>query len=58
MPTAPVKIPGLDLATYYKACLDEASVSGDFSDVFSVDKGTFGVVVGDLSDKELATASQ
>ena len=57
-PVVPVDIPGLDLAPYYKACLDEASVGGDFSDVFAIDKGTFSLVVGDVSGKGLAAASQ
>ena len=43
---------------HYKAALDEASVGGDFCDVFPVDKGCTAIVVGDLSGKGLAAATQ
>ena len=33
-PTLPEGVPGLDLASYYRAALHEANVGGDFSDVF------------------------
>jgi anti-sigma regulatory factor (Ser/Thr protein kinase) len=52
------RIPGLDLATYYRAALDEASIGGDFYDVFAVDQGLFALVLGDLSGKGLMVASQ
>jgi len=58
MPTIPDPIPGLDIAPYYKACLDEANVGGDFFDVIALDKGTFALAVGDVSGKGLAAASQ
>ncbi len=57
-PTLPEGIPGLDLASYYRAALNEANVGGDFSDVFPVAKGCYCLVVGDLSGKGLAAAAQ
>ena len=57
-PAVPEHVPGMALAKYYKAALDEAGVGGDFYDVFSVDKGCTALVVGDLSGKGLAAASQ
>lgn len=57
-PATPERIPSLDLAPYHKACLDESSVGGDFSDVFPLDKGAYALVVGDVSGKGLAAASQ
>ena len=57
-PSVPEMIPGLALSRYYKAALDEAGVGGDFYDVFPVDKGCTALVVGDLSGKGLAAASQ
>jgi serine phosphatase RsbU (regulator of sigma subunit) len=51
-------IPGLDMASYYKAALSEANVGGDFSDAFPLEKGCHALVVGDLSGKGLAAASQ
>ncbi len=57
-PILPEGVPGLDLASYYRAALSEANVGGDFSDVFSLDKGCYALVVGDLSGKGLAAAAQ
>ena len=57
-PADPVHIPGLELALYYKACLDEANVGGDFFDVLALDKGMFALAVGDVSGKGLAAAAQ
>lgn len=57
-PALPGRVPGLDLAAYYQAALEEASVGGDFFDVFSIDKGCTALVVGDLSGKGLGAASQ
>ncbi len=51
-------IPGLDMASFYKAALSEANVGGDFSDAFPLEKGCHALVVGDLSGKGLAAASQ
>lgn len=57
-PQIPGQVPGLDVASYYQPALAEASVGGDFFDVFSVEKGCIGLVVGDLSGKGLHAASQ
>ena len=57
-PSIPDHISGMALAKYYKAALDEAGVGGDFYDVFPVDKGCTALVVGDLSGKGLAAATQ
>ena len=57
-PTLPEGVPGLDLASYYRAALHEANVGGDFSDVFPLEKGRHCLVVGDLSGKGLAAAAQ
>lgn len=57
-PSVPERVAGLGLAKYYEAALDEAGVGGDFYDVFPVDKGCTALVVGDLSGKGLAAASQ
>ncbi len=57
-PSVPERIPGMALAKHYEAALAEAGVGGDFYDVFPVDKGCTALVVGDLSGKGLAAASQ
>ncbi len=57
-PSVPERIPGMALAKHYEAALAEAGVGGDFYDVFPMDKGCTALVVGDLSGKGLAAASQ
>jgi len=57
-PAVPKQVPGLELADYYQPALEEAGVGGDFVDVFAADKGVTFLVVGDLSGKGLAAASQ
>ncbi len=57
-PVSPAMIPGMELAEYYRPALEDQGVGGDFSDVFSTDKGVTFLVVGDLSGKGLAAASQ
>lgn len=53
------KFPGLDLATLYEAAWDEASVGGDFFDVFALDEDRrVALVVGDASGKGLAAATR
>lgn len=57
-PALPGKVPGLDIDTYYSPALAEASVGGDFFDVFPVEKDCFALVVADLAGKGLAAAAQ
>lgn len=57
-PAVPEQVPGLVLAHYYRAALEEAGVGGDFTDVFAADKGITFLVVADLSGKGLAAASE
>lgn len=57
-PALPRHAPGLDLAFFYKAALEESSVGGDFADVFPLSEDCTALVVADLSGKGLAAASQ
>jgi PAS domain S-box-containing protein len=57
-PQLPEGLPGLALSHYYKPALPEAGVGGDFYDAFVIDKGCAVLVVGDLSGKGLAAATQ
>ena len=57
-PRLPERVPGLDLADFYNSALAEASIGGDFFDVFPLDKGLYALVVGDVSGKGLAAAAQ
>ena len=57
-PPLPASVPGLALAAFYRPAWEDHGVGGDFSDVFSDGKGMTFLVVGDLSGKGLAAASQ
>ncbi|HEX5324921.1 MAG TPA: DUF4118 domain-containing protein, partial [Capsulimonadaceae bacterium] len=57
-PRLPEGVGGLALADHYTAALDEASVGGDFYDVFELEPGLWALVVGDVSGKGLAAAAQ
>ena len=57
-PALPRHAPGLDLAFFYKAALEESYVGGDFADVFPLSEDCTALVVADLSGKGLAAASQ
>jgi GAF domain-containing protein len=57
-PSVPNGIPNLKIASQMRPALDEASVGGDFFDVFPLDKTLYAIVVGDVSGKGLAAATQ
>lgn len=58
LPKIPESSPGLVIAPYHRAALDEASVGGDFYDVFEISPGRTALIVGDVSGKGLAAAAQ
>jgi PAS domain S-box-containing protein len=58
MPAIPQELPGLDLAHYYKAALEEAWIGGDFTDAYPLQDGCSAILIGDVSGKGLAAASQ
>lgn len=51
-------IPGVKIATLYKAALDEAQVGGDVYDAFALPGGRIALMVGDASGKGLAAATR
>jgi serine phosphatase RsbU (regulator of sigma subunit)/PAS domain-containing protein len=57
-PSLPSNVEGLWLADHYTAALDEASVGGDFYDVFDLEPGLWALVIGDVSGKGLMAAAQ
>lgn len=57
-PAPPAHVPGLDIADYTKPALAEASIGGDFYDVFAVDAARYALVIGDVSGKGLTAAAQ
>lgn len=57
-PPAPARTPGLDIAAYYEAALNESSIGGDFYLAHPLDKDRTALVIGDVSGKGLRAASQ
>jgi PAS domain S-box-containing protein len=57
-PQAPDTIPGLEIAPFIKPALEEASIGGDFYDVFALNSECYALVIGDVSGKGLAAAAQ
>ncbi len=54
---APEISSALAVETFYEAASTEAAIGGDFSDVFTYDKGKIALVVGDISGKGLGAAT-
>ena len=52
----PDEIPGLTFAHHYRPAVQPAHVGGDFYDLFELDHGHVGVVVGDISGKGIEAA--
>jgi len=57
-PPIPAVVPGLSLKEYYRACMGEANVGGDFLDVYELRENVYAIVLGDVSGKGLAAATQ
>lgn len=53
---APERIPGVDFECRYRAASELGRVGGDFYDIFALDRGRVGIVVGDVSGKGLPAA--
>lgn len=57
-PPLPEHVPGIAVASYTRAALEEAQIGGDFYDIFPLDKELYAFVIGDVSGKGLAAAQQ
>ena len=57
LPDALPAVPGLDLAVRYLPATEGAAVGGDWYDAFPVADGRIGLVIGDVSGHNIASAS-
>ncbi|MCW3058376.1 MAG: serine phosphatase RsbU, regulator of sigma subunit [Capsulimonas sp.] len=57
-PKMPAGMPGLQVSDFYRAALAEAEIGGDFCDLFSPEGDNTILVIGDVSGKGLAAATQ
>ena len=57
LPPRPPRIPGVDVATYYRAGGRGMRVGGDFYDVFRLGGDEWGVIIGDVCGKGAKAAS-
>jgi PAS domain-containing protein len=55
--TAPKRVPGLDFGYLYRSATVSAAVGGDFFDIFELDGGLAGVLLGDVSGKGVQAAT-
>jgi PAS domain S-box-containing protein len=53
----PEQIEGIEYSYLYRSASETAKVGGDFFDVFEIDDGRIGVIVGDVSGKGLQASS-
>lgn len=56
LPDAPARVGQFDIASYYRTASQEATIGGDFYDVFTLDDNRLVVVIGDVSGKGLSAA--
>jgi sigma-B regulation protein RsbU (phosphoserine phosphatase) len=56
LPPVDIGVPGMDVAGAYRPAGDGTRVGGDFYDVFETGRGTYAVVLGDVSGKGVAAA--
>ena len=54
----PETLPGVEIAHLYRSAFEVSRVGGDFYDVFEVESGTVGIVIGDISGKGVEAAAQ
>jgi serine phosphatase RsbU (regulator of sigma subunit) len=57
MPPALPHIPGLDIAAAYRPFGDGTVVGGDFYDLYAIEQGRWGLVVGDVTGKGIEAAA-
>ncbi len=55
--TIPNKIEGIDFGYLYRSATEAAMVGGDFYDLFELDHGRIGIVIGDVSGKGLEAST-
>jgi len=58
LPDIPDVLPGLSLASSYRAGMEEAHVGGDYYDAFTLPDGRVALVIADVSGKGLSAAVQ
>lgn len=55
--TVPARIPGIDFGYLYRSASSSAAVGGDFYDLFELDGGRIGLLLGDVSGKGVRAAT-
>lgn len=55
--TIPDRLPGVEFGHLYHSATEAARVGGDFYDLFELDNGRVGIVIGDVSGKGLEAAA-
>jgi serine phosphatase RsbU (regulator of sigma subunit) len=55
--TVPRRIPGIEFGYLYRSATTSAAVGGDFYDIFELDGGRVGILLGDVSGKGVQAAT-
>lgn len=55
--TIPERIPGIEFAHLYRSATEIAQVGGDFYDLFELEHGRVGLLIGDVSGKGIEAAT-
>lgn len=55
--TMPSTVPGIEFAHLYQSASEAADVGGDFYDLFEIEHGKIGIVMGDVAGKGLEAAT-
>jgi hypothetical protein len=53
----PDRLPGLVIDDLYRSATEAATVGGDFYDVFQIEQGRAGIIIGDVSGKGVSAAA-
>lgn len=53
----PGKLPGIEFGYLYRSAAKAAAVGGDFYDMFELDRGRVGILIGDVSGKGVRAAT-
>ncbi|MHB0976307.1 MAG: SpoIIE family protein phosphatase [Candidatus Aquicultorales bacterium] len=55
--TTPKELPGISFGHLYRSATEAAKVGGDFYDIFEVDDGRIGILIGDVAGKGVSAAT-
>lgn len=55
--SVPKALPGIDFGHLYRSATEMAQVGGDFYDIFEIESGKIGIMIGDVAGKGISAAT-